>query len=401
MASHQEIMTMEKPKLFIVPTPKADVLAEKLRDALGGVCDATLAKHERERKPSSTMIEMLLDATKKYDFAVILLTEADLVPRKASEYLDPRACDNCWFEAGLFVAALQRERCFIAASRNIQLDKLPESLRGVIVHTFDEPDDLTMREQCMAAIQPISAVIKDDVETKGPRVKKTVTFELISQEQLILKERLRREKGDLDEGNVVVASIQPAETEYAPAAQVRLNMKEGVDYVYFFHANLDGAQKIAKLLQMLLLADKINADDARSQRARQTTIRERRQEILTDLREMCKQRSLSIYFLPNEPSLQFCIHNANSVYEAVAYIKRGTFFIDLGMKGEQSNGLWRDMQRNIPLGSETRGIFHSTTSFDVEEEPFRSKFSDIIERYFPDIGDQVTTLCFEGIPKQG
>ena len=117
---------MQKSKIFIASSGRTIELADKLKDQLATpYCEARLWTEESRRQPGATIIEMLVNATEDYDFAVIILARDDIISKQAGDTLKAR--DNCVLEAGLFIAALGRERCFLVNSVEQRRHCLPIS----------------------------------------------------------------------------------------------------------------------------------------------------------------------------------------------------------------------------------------------------------------------------------
>ena len=130
---------MYKSKIFIASSGRTLVLAEILRDELASeFCQATVWSEEGKLQPGSTIIEMLEGAAKQYDFAVIILARDDVLTSGAGEVLKAR--DNCVFEAGHFMSAIGRKRCFLVNS--VEQSDLPSDLGGVNSIRFKEPSNL-------------------------------------------------------------------------------------------------------------------------------------------------------------------------------------------------------------------------------------------------------------------
>src|SRR5204862_1639116 len=78
-------------------------------------------------------LESLEKATKKNDFAILLLTPDDFANKRGERIIIPR--DNVIFELGLFMGALGKDRTFIVhpADKNVQI---PSDLAGITTATF-------------------------------------------------------------------------------------------------------------------------------------------------------------------------------------------------------------------------------------------------------------------------
>ena len=156
---------MDKSKIFIASSSRTLVLAEKLRDQLDNVfCQATLWSEESRASSGSTIIEMLEVVPRQHDFAVIFLAKDDVLTSGDRQNLKAR--DNCVFEAGLFMSAIGRKRCFLVNS--VSQSDLPSDLGGIISITFEEPANLQDRKACADAIIRVAAQVKDTVQRDGP-----------------------------------------------------------------------------------------------------------------------------------------------------------------------------------------------------------------------------------------
>src|SRR5208337_2448458 len=119
-----------------------------------------------------------------------------------------KARDNCVFEAGLFMSAIGRERCFLVNS--VSPSDLPSDLGGIISTPFDEPADLTDRSACAKAIAGAAANLKDIIQRMGPRPFHD-RVPLLSVDEVFKRERPQSDGGDLVDGRVVVCDTQPWE----------------------------------------------------------------------------------------------------------------------------------------------------------------------------------------------
>jgi hypothetical protein len=166
-------LEMDKSKIFIASSSRTLVLAEKLRHELDTeYSHAKLWNEESRTQVGATIIEWLEDAQKQYDFAVVLLSKDDVLTSRDHQTLKAR--DNCVFEAGLFMSAIGRKRCFLVNS--VHGKDLPSDLAGIISIPFKEPSDLQIRSACEAAIIPVASQLKDIMQVAGPRSPKiTIT----------------------------------------------------------------------------------------------------------------------------------------------------------------------------------------------------------------------------------
>jgi len=395
---------MNKSKVFIASSERALTLAEVVSKELGttGFCEARLWTEASKGQPSKTKIEIVENASQTYDFAVIVLAKDDVKIKDAGEALKAR--DNCIFEAGLFMGGLGRERCFLLNS--VPRNELPTDLSGINCIDFDEPQDLTDRDQCSTALSTAVSKIKDDIQSaqkNGEMARNKLLVNLLSAKDLLARESLdRKTGGKLEEGQVVVTAIQPVETRYLPALQVRKNIDKGVSYVYFFHGDEDGANKICWLLQMVLLAPLFeNEVDGNDFTARRKMLGEKRNKILEDLETICRSKTLKIVALPDQPILEYCIHNADNVDTSTVYIKYGDKFLEWA-EGPSANRFWKEVkQHHIIKPKPTLALFYETVGMSGEKQKnYYDSIDDHIVKYFPQIENDVRRFCVEGIPRK-
>jgi len=126
---------LTKPKVFIGSSTKGLWAANKLRRCLSRTAVCTVWTQGVFGLGVGTL-EALVKATRKYDFAILVLTPDDLATKKGVRMNIPR--DNVIFELGLFMGALSKERTFIVLRKGIAL---PSDLDG-ITRTFFSGKDL-------------------------------------------------------------------------------------------------------------------------------------------------------------------------------------------------------------------------------------------------------------------
>jgi hypothetical protein len=88
----------------------------------------------------TAVIERLVDTIRHFDFALILLSEDDLIVSRGGTSLGPR--DKVIFELGLFMGYLGRERTFILRPVNPDREsvlKIPSDIFGVITADYRWP----------------------------------------------------------------------------------------------------------------------------------------------------------------------------------------------------------------------------------------------------------------------
>lgn len=382
---------MEKAKVFIASSGRTLTLAEKLRDELQTeFCEGVLWVEESKHQPGATIIEMLENAGEKYDFAVIILARDDVIVRGKDDTLKAR--DNCVFEAGMFVAYLKRERCFLVNS--VEQRDLPSDLGGVISLPFVEPDNLSDRQACAEALRNVSATIKDSIQRLG-RVVIHTRVSLLSVDEVFQRERLNTDGGDLHEGQIVViCDLQPLGGPEL-AAQVSRNLDGGISYLYFLSFSDDTIEKICQALQIILLEGVDDTGQVANFGARSQIVKTQQDRIKDYLKRICSDHLLRISLLPTPPQFCFRVHNATDQNLARLYMRyRASGFI-LWSEGESALSLMRDLRDYIPVEERER-IFFPLKQFPFSYENKR-RFENALDRglakYFPGIQDEVKRIC--------
>lgn len=194
----------------------------------------------------------------------------------------------------------------------------------------------------------------------------------------------------------MIASILPLEVGYKAALQVKKNIDDGIRYVYYLHGNPDDAQKICRLLQMMLLAPMLDTNKPIGYRYLQSEVKQNKNRIVQDLEQICARESLKIFFLPGSPELEYLIYNADSVDKAVLYFKHGDKFMQWET-GENAHRFWAEVRQEQGISSgEPHAIFLGASGFNVREDAFYRTLKYEIARYFPGIDEKVAKLCFDG-----
>jgi len=149
---------MTKPSAFIGSSSEGLEFARAARSLLAQDAEITIW-NEGFFSLGDTFIETLINATPRFDFAILVLTPDDLINSREEEAFGPR--DNVIFELGLFMGRLGRSRTFILHQSNARL-KIPTDLSGVTTATYDWPrEDKSYRSAVGAACDSIRDVIRD------------------------------------------------------------------------------------------------------------------------------------------------------------------------------------------------------------------------------------------------
>lgn len=154
-ASPSEDFALLKHRMFIGSSGEGLSIAEAIQSNLDHAFEVTIWSQGVFGLSSGTL-ETLVDATKDFDFAVLVLTPDDLVKKRGQRGYQAR--DNVLFELGLFMGSLGRHRTFIVHQRNIKID-IPTDLAGITPATFAARTDGNL----MASLGPACTQIKTAV----------------------------------------------------------------------------------------------------------------------------------------------------------------------------------------------------------------------------------------------
>lgn len=150
---------MEKPRLFIGSSTEGKDVADMLQLGLDYDVEVTVW-HQGVFDLSQGSLESLVQASRKFDFAALVLTPDDLTSKRDKNVNSPR--DNVIFELGLFMGALGRDRTFIVYCRDEKLD-IPSDLAGVTPATFANRADGNLQ----AALGSVGTQIKNAIKNCG------------------------------------------------------------------------------------------------------------------------------------------------------------------------------------------------------------------------------------------
>jgi hypothetical protein len=148
---------MSRPKVFIGCSREGSKIADVLHKQLLECSDPVIWKDGVFGLSGGTL-SALVEATQKFDFAVLILTRDDVALVRDSTRNLPR--DNVLFELGLFMGALGRNRTFIVHSETNPPD-LPSDLAGVTSARFVERPDYALQAAIRAATTDISGAIEE------------------------------------------------------------------------------------------------------------------------------------------------------------------------------------------------------------------------------------------------
>jgi hypothetical protein len=121
-----------RPRVFIGSSKEGRAIAEYIQLGLFDEVDSKVW-HQGIFGLSATAVESLEQATRDYEFAVLVLTPDDVGQKRGQQKNFPR--DNVLFELGLFMGSMGRERTFIVCPRDESLE-LPSDLAGVTTANY-------------------------------------------------------------------------------------------------------------------------------------------------------------------------------------------------------------------------------------------------------------------------
>ena len=105
-------------------------------------------------------LETLVDKSRQFDFAVLVLTPDDMAFSHGESTAVPR--DNVVFELGFFIGCLGRSRTFIVYDRTSGI-KLPSDLAGITTATYTPPEAGSL----ISALGASSSNILNAIQSQG------------------------------------------------------------------------------------------------------------------------------------------------------------------------------------------------------------------------------------------
>lgn len=386
---------MKKTKLFIASSGSAKDLALHLKDRLefrdSDLFEIQLWWDDALILGKSTL-DGLINHCQETDFAAVLLTEDDPTEKKGVENVSPR--DNCVFELGLFTGALGPDPQRVFQISSAKAAALPSDVDGITnLQIVVEREDGELTTKCQNSIDRAALSIVARVKKLRSYVRGVIP--LISGEELMDFERIKHEEG-LDPGShIVITAEQPLEKDPDFAIRVQANMREGIRYSYFFFADENSANVIARLIQALAA---VGVPGEKFYERRDNMAAEQ-EKVTRNLENM--QQHLAIHFTALKPAFQLCIHNADLVDKAICFLRftkdKSASFVrwcEEAPAKRVADHLLR-MRRPMPKGVE-RYIFRSTSDFDFETKPdFKDNLTGEILTFFPPpLRDQAKAVCF-------
>jgi hypothetical protein len=129
-------IAVRRPSIFIGSSAEQHSVASAVQFNLDVEYEPTVWSQDIFQPSSYALIDLVC-AAGSYNFAIFVFAPDDIVLKRGSEA--PAVRDNVIFELGLFMGALQPERCFIVIPRGGEKLRLPTDLLGFAPLTY-RPD---------------------------------------------------------------------------------------------------------------------------------------------------------------------------------------------------------------------------------------------------------------------
>jgi Predicted nucleotide-binding protein containing TIR-like domain len=161
MTKKKPVLAKKMPLVFLGSSSEGKEVASKVTEQFKDVARVHPWWVATSFKPTSSTIDGLIGATKKYDFGFFILTPDDVMTSRGATKFSAR--DNVLFEFGLFLGALgdKRTMAIIAAKGNGNL-KIPSDLLGVHINGFNYVDEDSLIAGIASNIDPYIKMIKEN-----------------------------------------------------------------------------------------------------------------------------------------------------------------------------------------------------------------------------------------------
>ncbi len=173
---------MNRPTLFIGSSSEGLPVAEALQICLDSSFEVEIWS-QGTFGLSQGNIYALINAGKRFEFAVLVLTPDDIITTKSTTGSSPR--DNVILEIGFFLGVLGLERTFIVYDRTADL-KLPSDLAGVTCATFVQPNQGTLTRAVGAACTQIKTAARNAPMLPSPKTPSDDRVQMLVQSALEL-----------------------------------------------------------------------------------------------------------------------------------------------------------------------------------------------------------------------
>lgn len=214
-----------RPTVFIGSSSEAHSIASELQVLLDHKCDVQLWSQGTMALGQLTL-ESLEKIVVGFDFAILVLTEDDLVESRGT--ISPAPRDNILFELGLFMGHLGRERTFVIHRRASNI-KLPTDLNGFTPVDYHMQANGNLRSSLGAPARILEAAIeKRGIRTARLHDKSALGKWVRHQDEITSIEQTE----DLSSVWVLTPDLEN-DTSPEWKSVLKENVQRGVRYSYF------------------------------------------------------------------------------------------------------------------------------------------------------------------------
>lgn len=386
------IGSRNRPHLFIASSGRATNLADQLKAALDERGNVSSEVWTEDSFHGTSILKKLLDKCDDSDFVAVILTQDDLRQKSGESALLAVPRDNCIFELGMFLGALNlnTKRCFLLTT--LSESSLPTDLKGELhipIKNFNETD-LWDLDKCENAMRQYHTRIETRMLKLGVLGSCSKALRPLAMEYVLCRE-CPMPGGDLRAGgNVYIDSDDPLERNNTEAAErVLRNIHSDVRYTYFFSRSAD-ERHIAQLFQVLATGG--NGGLGPTERKEWT--RTNQGDVKKNLKRI--RGRLSIFVRGHDTPLQFCIHNAKDKNRAKCYLRtayHAEWFVKWS-ENNQANKVAIELERLVPK-AKSRLVFRPVRNADREYARVLPKLKkETLDLFDDGLHKLVKSICF-------
>jgi hypothetical protein len=151
---------MRRPKVFIGSSSEAIDIAKIIRKQLKDIADVVIWNEAQEFKLGRSVLESLMKAKGRYDFAIMVFNADDTL--ESRDEIQKVTRDNVIFEFGLFMGWLDRDRTFFIYNSKDNV-KIPSDLKGIVTAVYRSRTD-----NAEADIGEAADEIRQQIKELGP-----------------------------------------------------------------------------------------------------------------------------------------------------------------------------------------------------------------------------------------
>jgi hypothetical protein len=159
----------QKPRVFIGSSTESSDLASALKSHLEARREAIVTHWADAFGFGQFTLDRLEALVDDFDFAAFVIAADDVIISRDQEYAGVR--DNVLLEAGMFIAALGRERCYLLYPSDFSV-KMPSDIKGMHLPTWSVRE----RANPPAALRSIAFELLRDMTSKGRRADASKQF---------------------------------------------------------------------------------------------------------------------------------------------------------------------------------------------------------------------------------